>query len=525
MNRDSNMSQPSTRACASIFRFSLVAVAAAVMVGCASAPPQALSTQALKEASTLDAQALRKDVEPIAKPLTLDEAMARALKYNLDRRAKLMEEALALGQVDMSRYDMLPKVLAQAGYSWRDNDRITNSRDMVTGQPSTNRFVSQDRSHDMTELGLTWSLLDVGLGYHGVTQQQARYLIAGEKRRKAMHLLMQDVRTAYWRAASAQVLRDDLRKTVALADEALADARRSEQERVRNPMESLRFQRQLQENLRLLEAIEQELLSAQVDLAGLINAPVGQQITIAQTDLKNTAAEAVEVPLAKLEELALTQNADLREQHYNARIAREEVKRTMLRLFPNVTFNYGVKYDSDSYLVNQNWNEAGLQLSFNLMNLVTGSKQMQLAEAGVALADQRRMASHLSVLTQVHLARLQLIHARNQFDRADAIYSTDKKIAELMRNRQAVQAQSKLDVVSNESAAILSLLRRYQAFNQVQAAENRLMATLGMEPQIGSTSELSLQQLTTEISQAGSPWKLIKDGAVKVQAPAKAVSR
>lgn len=511
------MTQTSKFKISSTVRLTMVALSVSVLVGCATGPIQGISAQSLMDANTLDATALRKNVEPIVKPLTLDEALARALKYNLDRRAKLMDEALALGQVDMSKYDMLPKVLAQAGYSWRDSDRIANSRDMVTGQPSTNRFISQDRSHNMSELGMTWSLLDVGLGFHGVSQQQARYLIAGEKRRKAMHLLMQDVRTAYWRAASAQVLRDDLKKTLAMASEALADARQSEQERVRNPLESLRYQRQLHENVRLLESIEQELLSAQVDLANLINAPVGEVIRIEQTELKNLAADAVSVPLPKLEEVALSQNADLREQHYSARIARDEVKRTMLRLFPNVTFNYAIKYDSDSYLVNQNWNEAGLQLSFNLMNVVTGSKQMQLAEAGVALADQRRMATHMSVLTQVHLARLQLIHARNQFDRADVIYETDNKIAQLMRNRQAVQAQSKLELVSNETAAILSLLRRYQAFNQVQAAENRLMATLGLEPQVGSTNELSLQQLTSQISASASPWKSLTDAAAQVK--------
>jgi outer membrane protein TolC len=340
-----------------------------------------------------------------------------------------------------------------------------------------------------------------------------------------MHLLMQDVRTAYWRAASAQVLRSDLKKTIDLASAALSDARASEKERVRNPLESLRYQRQLHENVRLLESIEQELLSSQVDLANLINAPLGQVIVIAQTDLKNTAAEAVEVPLEQLEELALTQNADLREQHYSGRIAREEVKRTMMRMFPNLTFNYGIKYDSDSYLVNQNWNEAGLQLSFNLMNIVTGSKQIQLAEAGVALADQRRMATQLSVLTQVHLSRLQLIHARSQFDRAQAIYETDRKIADLMRNRQAVQAQSKLDVVSNESAAILSLLRRYQAYNQIQAAENRLLASLGMEPKVGSTSEMSLQELMQQMGQVGSPWKQIKQSAGSSVTPKTVVNR
>jgi outer membrane protein TolC len=197
----------------------------------------------------------------------------------------------------------------------------------------------------------------------------------------------------------------------------------------------------------------------------------------------------------------------------------------MMRMFPNLTFNYGIKYDSDSYLVNQNWNEAGLQLSFNLMNIVTGSKQIQLAEAGVALADQRRMATQLSVLTQVHLSRLQLIHARSQFDRAQAIYETDRKIADLMRNRQAVQAQSKLDVVSNESAAILSLLRRYQAYNQIQAAENRLLASLGMEPKVGSTSEMSLQELMQQMGQVGSPWKQIKQSAGSSVTPKTVVNR
>ena len=138
---------------------------------------------------------------------------------------------------------------------------------------------------------------------------------------------------------------------------------------------------------------------------------------------------------------------------------------------------------------------------------------MKLADAGVALADQRRVAAQASVLTQVHLSRLQVMNARSQFDRADAIYATDSKIAEVMRNRQMVAAQSKLDVVSTETASILSLLRRYQALAQVQVAENRLIATLGLEPQIGSTHELSLEALTKQIAQASAPWAQLSQGA------------
>ena len=492
-----------------------LAASALVLTGCATITPEPLNSQSLRTAS--DQQALRKDVEPIAAPLTLEEALARGLKYNMDRRVRMMEESLAMGQLDVAKFDMLPRLVANAGYSWRNNDRVSRGFDSVTRGPSNNNSVSSDREHQTTSLDFSWSLLDLGMGYYGSRQAADRMLVAGERRRKAMHLLMQDVRTAYWRAASAQLLREDVKKTIALAESALADSRTAEFERVRNPIDALRYQRQLLENLRLLESIEQELSSAQVELASLINAPMGQPIPLALSQVSNVGAQALAVPLARMEEAALVNNPDLRENHYNARIAREEVRRTLVRLFPNLSFNYGLKYDSDSYLVNRNWQEAGLNLSFNLFNLLTGPTQVKLAEAGVALADQRRVATHLAVLTQVHLARLNLANARGQFDRADAIYTTDNKIAEVSRNRLQAQAQSKLDAVSNETAAILSLLRRYQALAQVHAAENRLMATLGLEPEIGSTGELSLKDLTEQLRRSAPAWSKLMGKPVAEQ--------
>jgi outer membrane protein TolC len=125
-------------------------------------------------------------------------------------------------------------------------------------------------------------LLDLGIGYYNSQQQANRVLIASERRRKAMHLLMQDVRSAYWRAASAQALQEKVQKTIEAAEDALRDARRVEQARLRNPLDSLRYQRQLLESLRLLESINQELSSAQIELAALINAPVAERIEVIQ---------------------------------------------------------------------------------------------------------------------------------------------------------------------------------------------------------------------------------------------------
>lgn len=488
-----------THALTPAFVKSCIALAiAASLSACAALDPQPASSSDLLAQGKSDTASARQDVDPITADLTLEEALARALKYNLDRRSRLMEEALALRQADVTQLDMLPKLMAQAGYTTRDNDLVTISRD-TNGTPVSTRFLSQDRSHTLYELGLTWNLLDMGLGYSNSLQQADRVLIAGEKRRKAMHLLMQDVRTAFWRAASAQKLRTQVRATIGQAEEALSDSRKVEAQGIRNPIDALRYQRQVLENLRLLEAIEQELSAAHIELAALINAPIGQPLKIAEPktgpDLK-----ALTVPVEFMEELAMVQNADVREQHYNARVAREEVRKTMLRMFPNLSFNIGAKYDTDSYLLNQDWNEAGVQLSFNIFNVFTAPIQKRMAEAGVALADQRRVTMQMAVIAQVHLARQQLANAVAQYNRADALWQTDNRIAELTATRQAVQVQSKLELVSNQTAAILSLLRRDQALAQVHAAEARVQATVGLDPKIGSVGEVKLPELQKQVS-------------------------
>lgn len=479
-----------------------IALSAALLAsGCAQwiPTPTPFDTQTIRQTTGADRDTARRQSEPVTAPVTLEEAMARALKYNLDRRARLMEEALAFRQLDVSHFDMLPKLIASAGYAWRDNDKISLSRNSENNQLSPSRFISQDRERTLLGLDFSWSLLDLGMGHYGARQQADRVLIAGERRRKAMHQLLLDVRIAYWRTAAAQQLRDKVRSTVALAEEALKDSRSAEGQRVRNPLDAMRYQRQLLENLRLLEAIGQELASAQVELAQLINSPPGQTIPLAYQAPEDLASILMATSIDQMESTVLFNNPDLREAHYNSRIAREEVRRTMVRLFPNISLNWGLKYDSDSYLVNREWQEAGIQVSFNLFNLFTGPTQIKLAEAGVGLADQRRVAMQMAAITQMHLARLALQNAKEQFARADAIFEVDNKIADFVQKQQSAQTQSKLDVVSNATTATLSLLRRYQALAQLQAAESRLIATLGIEPKIGSVDELSLGQLSGQL--------------------------
>lgn len=478
-----------------------VAVLSSLSTGCAilqTPGPQALTKEEISGRIKQDAVAVQLGVQPVGAVLTLDEAIARAVKFNLDRRARLMEEALAAQQFEAGKYDILPKLVASAGYATRDSDRLSIAADLNGRPTGSSPTLSQERSRSFGGLDFTWSLIDFGLARYNTDQAANRVLAAAERRRKATHQLVQDVRVAFWRAVSAQRLQSQVRDNIQLAEEAIVDARRAQTELVRSPLDSLRYQRQLTENMRLLEAIDQELATARFELAGLINAPMSMSTRLA-ADQELPTGEPLKISAEQMEDIALSQNAELREQTYLRRIAATEARKVIARAFPNISLNLGARYDSDRYLVNNNWNEAGLQASYNLMNLLSLPAQSKAADAGVALADQRRLAVHVATVTQVNIARQQLSSSRKLFERADDLWKLDDQITRQMASREQAQAGSKLERVAAQTSAIVSLLRRYQALAQWHASQSRLYATLGLDPLHRSTDDLTLEQITKEV--------------------------
>ncbi|RZJ08464.1 MAG: TolC family protein [Rubrivivax sp.] len=473
--------------------------------GCASLKPDPLTPAQIAQVSRADRAKAYEGVEPLNGTLTLEAAIARAIKYNLGQRTRQLEETLARNQLEAGQYDMLPKLMASAGYRDRNNDLITRSVDSVTGQPSlANPYISSERSAVTTDLSFTWSLLDFGQSYYASKQAADRALIASENRRRALHNLVQDVRTAFWRTAGAQKLQGEVRSALAAAEDALGDSRKAEAERLRSPLDSLRYQRQLLDNLRLLEAIEQELSTSRVELAALIDLPLGQALVVAEP--ADQAASWRDMPVEKMEEQAVASNAELRTSFYNARIASQEARRSLLKNFPGLSFSYGARHSNDDYLIHQRWNEASLQLSFNLMGLVSLPAQMRAADAGTALAEQQRVATQMALLAQVHVARLQYLGALRQFERADSIYKVDSDISQQIARREDAQTLTKLDRVAQQTTTILSLLRRYQTLAQVHAAAGKLQATLGLEPVVAQPRNVSLTELTGIVAAAMRQW-------------------
>lgn len=484
---------------------------AAGLTGCAVTPTP-LTTQERASTAQSDRDAMFAHQEPLSGPVTLEEAMARAIRYNLDQRVKLMEQALAQRQLDIAGIDLLPKLALSAGYTSRDNVLASSSRDISTGKQSLVPSTSTEKSVGTADLGLTWNVLDFGVSYYDARQQADRTLVAEERRRKVVHLLMQQTRQAYWQAAGAQMLQGRIDPVLAQARQALADARKVEAEKLRSPLESLNYQRQLLDIVRQLEAVRDELAQAKPRLASLMNLSPGTPFEVVVPGAM--PVPGISLPMAAMEETALVRRPELVEAQYNERIGVLETRKALARLLPGLEISLGGHYDSNSYLVNQQWADAGLRVSWNLLNVFQADTLRGAAQAQVDLARQQRLALDMAVLTQVHVADLGYKSQRRQFDLVRQMNDVDQRILTYTQAATASDAQGQLEEIRAAAAAMMSELRLYQSYGALQGAYGQVIATLGLDPLPASVPAEDIGTLSKAVGQSEAAWvKTVDPGA------------
>ncbi|WP_376964413.1 TolC family protein [Azospirillum sp. A26] len=383
--------------------------------------PEPLTVDQQLAQVTQDRSRLFVDQEPVTGPITMAEAMARAIKYNLDSRQALMEEMLQNRQLDVTSYDMLPRMAASAGFVTRSPANETYSRNTTTNFRSVEPAISQDKDRFVSDLGLTWNILDFGVSYYQANQQANRVLIAHERRRRLVNSIIQQVRGAFWLAAGSERMLGEI-------DGLLVEARQA---------------------------------------------------------LKDAASV---------------------EEQYQRRINSAEVRKAMLRMLPGISFNPSLNYDSNSYLLNNAWAEAGARVTLNLFNLVSGPANIRAAEAQVEAGDFRRLALSMATLTQVHVALQQYQRGRTTFERALQLESIEKRINENVQKAAASDAESPLERIRAKAAALGSQLARDRAYAELQNAVSSLYVSLGLDPIPETVQSQDIKGLTAGLTPVVADW-------------------
>lgn len=469
--RNSHLQHPSRKK-------ALVLVLIGLLTGCAVAPSPMTQDQRQQQIND-DKKAMFMGQEAVAAPITLEDAVARALKYNLDNRLKLMEEALATGQLDLANFNMLPRLTANAGYASRDNLLGSSSYSIADNKQIVAPSTSLDKSHTTTDLTLSWNILDFGVSYYQAKQQADQSLIAQERRRKVVQNMTQQIRQAYWQAVGAQVLEARVAELSRKAEQALKDSRTIELERLKSPLDSLNYQRSLLETLRQLELINDELTQAKPRLAALMNLPPNADFQVVVP--ADMTVPGISADIEKLEETALLNRPELMEASYNERVSVYETRKAIARLFPGIEFSYGLNHDSNSYLVNKQWNAAGVRVNWNLLSLLSAGSARKVANAQLEVAHEQRLALSMSVLTQVQLAYRDYQSRINTFARSKDINAVDSRILIFTRNAANSNSESRLQEIRADANALNSELRQYQSYGALQGAYGQVLTSLGVD--------------------------------------------
>ncbi len=487
----SSLSTPSTLSPLSL----LTLVATAVLAGC-TVTPKVVTTDEVKARVQADAAVMYRNQVPITAAVSLEEAVARSLKYNLDYRLKRMESALALGLTAQASMDTLPSLVASAGYRSRTNDSGGTNYGILDGAESTNPTSSEERSRSNAGLEFSWNALDFGVSYYRARQQANQYLIAEERRRKVVHNILQDVRGSYWRALGAQRLNTAAEQVLERAQMALGRSREAETQRAISPALALNYQRALLDATTLLNQRRQDLQVAKRELAALMNS-ANLNFTLAETP--ETALPSLPTDAEPLETMALMQRPELREEDLRTRVTTDEARKQLLGLLPNLSFNIGARYDSNKYSYNQGWGDGGLSLAWNLLRWASYPAMQEAQRAQVQTDEARRAALSMAVLTQTRVSVERYRLALEDFKLADSAAQVDRRLATYTRATVTAKLDSELEAVRTQARAVLGEYQRANAFANAHIAFARLYNSLGFDALADDVENVEIPELAAKV--------------------------
>jgi len=218
-----------------------------------------------------------------------------------------------------------------------------------------------------SDLTLSWDVLDFGLSYVRAKQKADATLIANERKRKVANRIIENVRTAYWRAVSAERLMGKLASLEGDIQEALTAADEAYRQKKTPPLAALTYQRELLNIQNETQTMHNELVVAKRQLAALMNVNPATPFTLV------LPSRDIEAP--------------------NVKVNPDEM----------VRFG-GFDYSSNDYLYNNNWTNWGAAASWNIFELFRYPAHKRSNEVEKTLLEKRALALTMAVITQVHVS-------------------------------------------------------------------------------------------------------------------------
>ena len=486
---------------------------AGVLLSACAVYPTPLTDTELAVAAGTNVSGVVANQESIRGPITLYEAMARALKYNLDHKVEEAEAAVRVAELDLSHFSLLPSVVANSGYAGRDNYNASSSLNLENNTPNFGASTSQEQEVKTSDIGFSWNILDFGLSYVRARQDADKVLVQEETRRKVMQRVVEDVRSSYWRAISAERLADRLIALEGETKKALDETRKLYADRQTSPITALTYERELVEIKQKIGEIQRDLNTAKAQLAALMNLEPNTKFTLARETRKQGSLQ-LKAGLDDMISTAVYNRPELREMEYRKRINVQEADAALLEMLPGIQTYTGANFDSNDFLLNQNWVNWGAKASWNLMKVFSYRARADVIDLQDNMLHQRSLALTMAIMTQVHVSRIRFMHANKELATASEYRNVQRRLLEQMRAEAAADRISNQTLIREEMNTLVAEAKYDIAYAQLQNAYANLFSSMGLDPyaweidrakSVESVSE-TLKQLWFERGDLNAGW-------------------
>ena len=460
--------------------------ATAALAGCGLAP-KPLSEVELSHLSAGNFQRVVIDQEAINGSISVYEAMARALKYNLDYRLEMMQTALRGSETVYASSQMLPQLVANAGYSARDSYYMTTGIDIPTGLPVTgtefkNNSVSQEKAYNDADVSFSWNILYFALSYVRARQAGDTYLIANETKRKIIQQIIEDTRTAYWRAVSCDRMSKKLAKLEVRVKRAIQNSKTTAALGAESPLTALTYERELVKIRQTAERIQNELGLAKSQLAALINLAPATPFELVNEDI-NTPQVALGLSAQEMVAEAIFNRPEIREIAYKTRINEHEATAALLEVLPGLKLHGADAFNSNTFLLHNDWMSWGLSAADNLIKVVQLPAKRASIEGQATVLDQKALAMTMVVMTQVHVSRIRYRHYAEELETSKEYLKAQSQLVAQLKAQVSADMLSEQTLIREEMNELVAEVQRDIAHGNVQNAASNLLISMGLDIQ------------------------------------------
>jgi len=460
-----------------------------VLSGC-SVSPQLISVQDRENRKNEDLKKLFSAKYNETQRFTLDEAIAHALKYNMEQQVRLADIDLAYNVNELSHYEQLPQLTAGTNHVSRDP------------QPKADL----DESQNSANLSMVWNVLDFGVSYVKARQDSDRYLIAKEKQRLIANRIIKDTRRYFWRSLAADQLKTALTPLEKKLNVAIKNAKIAEMRGLQSPMESLAFQKTLLEILSQLKNLQKSLMTDKINLAKMMNISPSSEFELVMPKGHEVVLERKLLLIKVLEDYALVYRPELYEEDYKSRIQADEARKAMLRMLPGLELDLSRKYDDGDLYENNVWSEAGLRLTWNIMNLFSAPKQLDLQESRKALQELKRLSMSMTVLTQVNIAHVRYLHQLSHYQLSERMSDVNHRLLKHADAGHMANELTEMELIRHEADAAVSEIKKQLAYAELQDANAEMMMSVGAVLLPENYIKLPVEELARKVREYYNSW-------------------